>query len=113
MSSNRVGPIIFADETARTQLLDEGEVITFRASQRTTGDTHARWERTGSKQCDVHVTEVGQVNPTPEALRPYRPLSGFETVEAWRDAIADLNGDVPDGGYLYRATLRSSPAEES
>ncbi|WP_281255585.1 hypothetical protein [Natrinema ejinorense] len=37
--SNRVGPIVFADATARRQLLAHGEVVTFRASKRTIGDT--------------------------------------------------------------------------
>ena len=103
--SKHVGPIIFADPTARSQLLDEGQAVTFRQTQRTTGETHARWERLGKAQADVRVEEIAVVEPTKESLRPYREASGFETVEKWIDAIGELNGGVPQQGHLYRATL--------
>lgn len=98
------GPIIFADETARRQLLENEQVATFRREQRTTGSTWFRYSRTGTKQGDATVDEIGPVDVDPDDLRRWRPLSGFETVDDWIDAIAGLNGDV-DGGYLYLVRL--------
>lgn len=103
-----VGPIIFADETARDQLLETGEVVTFRTSRRTTGDTWWRKSRTGPKEGDVHVEEIGPVDPSiKEELEPYGPLSGFQSVSDWQFAISALNDELSNG-YLYRATKRQS-----
>lgn len=99
----RVGPIVFSNETARSQLVEDGSVVTFRTGKRTTGRTHWRTSRTGTKRGDVVVGEIGAIDPTGDALRAYVGLSGFETVEAWRSAIRDLHGDVPESGYLYLA----------
>ena len=100
------GPILFSDETARTQLVEYGEAVTFRSSERTTGDTWWRESRTGTKQGDVHVAEIEPADPrNPAALEPYAALSGFDSVEAWQDAIRELNGEMSDG-YLYRVTQR-------
>lgn len=108
-----VGPIIFADETARQQLLTNGEVVTFRKSQRTVGNTWWRQSRTGEKCGDVVVEEIGQVSPweyddrnsTTDKhglrLEDYAHLSGFDSVEDWRTAIYDLNDGTCEG-YLYR-----------
>lgn len=101
-TSGTVGPIIFADMTARTQLLAENEVVTFRKSSRTTGDTWWRESRLGPKQGDVVVTEIEEVDPRNKSeLSEYRELSGFESVEAWQQAIQTLNGSLPPEGYLY------------
>lgn len=109
---SRTGPIVFADETARAQLLS-GEVVTFRKAQRTTGETHARWKRTGKKKADVLVEEIGAVDPHLEdALNEFREQSGFESVDAWRAAMAELNGDIPEKGYLYRVTLQNETLPE-
>lgn len=105
-SSSTVGPIIFSDQTARSQLEKEGEVVTFRKTERTTGDTWWRQSRLGPKQGDVRVEEIGKVNPlNDEELSPYREKSGFETVSAWQTAIKQLNGSVPSEGYLYRVSV--------
>jgi hypothetical protein len=98
------GKITFNDPTARQQLLSEGEVVTFRTRQRTTGSTWWSRTRLGTKEGDVTVKELGEVPPTADALRSYRERSGFETVEEWIAAIERLNGDLPETGYLYRAT---------
>lgn len=103
--SNTVGPIIFADRTARSQLLSDNEVVTFRRSSRTTGDTWWRESRLGPKQGDVRVEEIGEVDPSdPTELEEYREVSGFETVSGWQAAMRELNGGLPDSGYLYRVT---------
>ena len=100
------GPILFADETARAQLVNDGEAVTFRASQRTTGDTWWRETRTGTKEGDVHVKEIGAADPSRAGeLEPYASLSGFDSVEDWQAAIRELNGELSDG-YLYRVTQR-------
>jgi hypothetical protein len=107
-SSERVGPIIFGHETAREQLSTVGSVVTFRRNRRTVGETWWRASRTGPKQGDVTVTELRSASPTTADLRPYRAESGFESVDAWKEAIRELNGHLPDSGYLYRATKHSA-----
>ncbi|WP_248910550.1 hypothetical protein [Halocatena marina] len=106
-SAGTVGPIIFADTTARRQLLQEGEVVTLRKTTRTTGETWWRESRLGPKQGDVLVTEIGTVDPKQEeSLAEYRELSGFESVRKWQAAIQKLNGSLPDTGHLYRVVTR-------
>ena len=114
MSGSHVGPIVFSDETARAQLVDEGEVVTFRASSRTTGSTWWRETRTGPKRGDVVVEEIAtEVDPlVDEDLEPFRSLSGFESVEAWVRAIEELNGAVDElDGVLYRVEVEEGESE--
>jgi hypothetical protein len=102
---NHTGPIIFSDKTARSQLVEEGSVVTFRTTERTTGDTWWRKSRTGPKEGDCTVTHIGAIDPTnPDELAPYQDESGFQSVEAWREAIKELNGGL-SCGHLYRAQL--------
>lgn len=107
-TSGTVGPIIFADEIARKQLRERGKVVTFRKSSRTTGETWWRESRFGTKEGDVTVEEIGIINPTEMTdLKPYLGLSGFDTVSEWQNAIASLNGNLPNRGRLYRVEERS------
>lgn len=104
-TTQQVGPIIFGHETARGQLEEHGEVVTFRKRDRTTGDTWWRRSRTGRKCGDVNVRHLRVVDPSNEhALRMSLPLSGFETVRDWREAIADTQGELPEQGHLYHVT---------
>lgn len=113
MGTQHVGPIIFADRTARAQLLHHGEVVTFRKRDRTTGDTWWRKSRTGNKKGDVFVEAIAsEVAPVPDSLAPYREKSGFETVEDWIDAIGSVNSETPESGHLYRATAKSGTCEQ-
>lgn len=108
-----VGPIIFANETARTQLETEEYVVTFRANKRTTGDTWWRESRTGPKRGDCRVEFVDECDPrTPATLGCYVAHSGFESIEAWQEAIGGLNGEVPETGYLYAVTTREGQDDE-
>ena len=110
------GPIIFSNETAREQLVEAGEVVTFRASERTVGRTWWRASRTGPKQGNVVVDKLRAVDPRdPFELRASVHLSGFESVEAWQDAISELNGgELPSAGILYRArTTHKSEASDA
>lgn len=103
-STNHVGPIVFSNPIARQQLVEHGEVVTFRAGERTTGETWWRESRTGEKEGDCTVEEVAECTPYDEALRPHWELSGFDSVMAWQEAIEDYHGGLPDG-HLYRVTL--------
>jgi len=100
------GPIIFANQTAREQLLQEGIVYSFRTNDRTTGDTWARPSRTGEKMADVTVEQVATLpNPSEEDLTDWANQSGFGTAEAWWNAIEDVHG-IPAEGYVYQIELR-------
>lgn len=106
-TADTVGPIIFADETARSQLRDYGEVVTFRESERTTGETWWRESRLGTKEGDVTVEEIGLVDPSNNGeLEPHQSLSGFASVNDWQQAIRNLNGELPNHGRLYRVKKR-------
>ncbi|ADD06976.1 uncharacterized protein Nmag_3426 [Natrialba magadii ATCC 43099] len=108
MSNAHVGPIVFADATARAQLENHGEVVTFRASERTTGDTWWRTSRTGPKEGDCRVEHIDAVDPTDTgALESYRKLSGFASVDDWQAAIRELNGEM-DTAHLYRVVTDST-----
>ena len=101
---DRKGPIVFSNERAREQLL-RGRVVSFRPKRRTVGETHARWERTGSKMADVVVKEGPYVDSSdPDALLDARQFSGFEAVEEWQAAIEAFHGDLPEG-WLYDVVL--------
>lgn len=104
--TKQVGPIIFAEEKARRQLLDEGVVYTFRTSDRTTGETWARASRTGSKIADVVVEQVCAI-PAPRKKDlevSWARRSGFGTKHGWWAAIEDVHGE-PQVGYVYRCLL--------
>lgn len=113
MSSSHVGPIIFGNQTAREQLLDNGEVYTFRTSDRTTGDTWARATRTGEKLVDVSVEQVASIDePSPDTLRDeWAFRSGFGTPEQWWDAIEEVHGP-PETGYVYHVETRNVERED-
>lgn len=102
-SSGSVGPIVFSNETARSQLVSEGVVVTFRSHERTVGDSWWRKSRTGEKEGNVHIKHVGEVDPSDSLLLSlYADDSGFDSTLAWKDAIRELNGgEMPDAGHLY------------
>lgn len=107
-----VGPLLLAHETPREQFLTHGHVVTFRAgSKRTTGETHVRWERTGTAQADCVLEYLEPVDPSTEAgreaLAAYVEASGFESLDDWLDAMADLNGQLQPG-HLYHARFRGA-----
>lgn len=105
------GPIIFANETARSQLLDVGEVTTFRTSDRTTGETWARASRTGPKIADVFVEhELSVEDPSMADIREYAEHSGFESAAEWWGAILDVHGH-PSEGHVFRVKLRGEPED--
>lgn len=101
--SNRVGLVIMGHPVARSCLESAGIVFSFRTSDRTTGNTHYRYKRTGKKQGDVTIQQVTErIESTAENLEPYRHLSGFSTVEEWQEAIEDVHGSIEESGFVYR-----------
>lgn len=111
--SDHVGPIVFSNETARRQLQQNGEVVTFRPSDRTVGDTWWRKSRTGEKVGDCTVEKIGPANPRLPCSRMEENarLSGFRSVSDWVETIEDLHGTVPRHGYLYRVRIDETWAE--
>lgn len=77
-------------------------MVTFRAEGRTTGETWWRQSRTGEKQGDVYVAEIGRVDPRLDRLlRKYVDKSGFENVGDWQTTIKNLHTGLPESGFLY------------
>lgn len=98
--------ISFSHDMPWRELVEEGEVITFRKSRRARPNctTWCNRGRGKTKEFDVEIKEIGEVEPSSKNLKPYAGKSGFGSVSAWREAIADLNGNIPATGYLYRVT---------
>lgn len=107
-SSGHVGPIMFGNEIARQQLVEEGEVITYRATKRTTGDTWWRKTRTGKREGYVTVELLEECRKGALEWLPDSVIekSGFDSPAAWVEAIKEHNGHVPEKGYLFRVTER-------
>lgn len=101
--NGHVGPIIFANEFARRQLVDHGEVITFRGD-RTVGETWWTDEYGTKRNGYCTVERIEAIEPTQTNLAQYHELSGFPSTVLWMDAIDDLHDD--GAGYLYRVTER-------
>mgnify|MGYP006300610459 CR=1 FL=1 len=80
-----------------------GFVFTFRLSKRKRPNV-STWMNRGrgeEKVADVHIREIGKLDPTNKGnLTPMVHASGFETVEAWQDAILDLNNEITEG-WMY------------
>ena len=101
--SGRTGPFIFGHPTAREQLRDHGIVHTFRVHDRTTGRSWWRASRTGPKEGEAVIAHAAEIAPTrANSLHPYQPTSGFESLTAWRAAIAEIHGGVPDSGHVFQ-----------
>ncbi|WP_185977168.1 3'-5' exonuclease [Haloglomus irregulare] len=118
-SGGRVGPVIFANERARAQLEEHGHVLTFRTSDRTTGETHVRYGRTEPKQYDC---EIELVEHTEERRTIYHRMAefyhqaGFDGPSEWERAIEEFHGEVPEEGWFYRVTIaeedRTGPVDQ-
>lgn len=102
---SRIEPIVLATDAAREQLENHGMVYLFRQSDRTTGQTQYRDTHAGTDQGKVEITRpTGVVLPTAPSLNAYQSFSGFGSVHTWRDAIADMHGDL-SAGYIYCVRL--------
>jgi len=97
--------MIFQSEKARSFLLENGFVYTFRVHRRKhTGKDWMTGKRGGRKIADVFIQEVGCFRPT--WLMPYTEYSGFDSYEEWQTEIVKLNkGVYPCKGWLYKVSL--------
>lgn len=96
----------FANDTAFSQLDEHGFVATFRESRRARPncETWCNRGRGKEKEFDVRVIELGETTPNGDKITQYRPLSGFQSEDDWRNAMADLNDELPESGWLYLVT---------
>lgn len=102
----RSGPLNIPHEEQQTQLEEEGYVVVFRITERTTGNTWWRDNYSGSKKGDVVIEELRNVDSaSPSALQPYLSRSGFGNVYSWQIAIKKQMGELKPG-ILYKAAKR-------
>lgn len=104
--------ISFSNDIAWRQLVDHGEVVTFRKSRRKNpnGKTWCNRGRGQTKEFDVVIEEIGQAKPIHSHLEEYVSLSGFDDCYDWIRAIESLNGSKPEFGWLYR--VKPAPGTE-
>lgn len=98
--------ISFSSDPAFLHLEEHGYVATFRKSRRENPncETWCNRGRGETKEFDVRITEVGEVAPIAEELAPFALMSGFGEVRPWQQEIHELNGTLPDSGWLYFVT---------
>jgi hypothetical protein len=109
-NSDFVGPVTVSHESPREQLLAAGEVIIFRTSERTTGETWWRRSVTGTKIGDCQIEFLCSCDPANDAeLSDHVELSGYDSIPAWRSAIREIHeGNLPAEGLLYHVTSEAS-----
>lgn len=100
--------ISFSVKEARDQLMNEGEVYTFRWTQRKkTGKDWAQVKRNTKKIADVFIDEARLIESASD-LDPYVSKSGFKTRRAWLDVICSMPIPAKSRyvfiGYLYKVT---------
>ena len=95
-------PLTLDDDAVRQQFLDTDRAVVFRTTPRETGRIRWRESDTAPERDEVLVSEIGVVETGNDAsLRSYRRLAGYSSIAAWRDALRDEHGDLPEIGYLY------------
>lgn len=105
----------FADDTAFGHLDNEGYVFTYRKNRRSepNGDV---WVNRGRGTSGVFYGECREVErevpPAKDVLNPYASESGFGTSDEWRAAIHELNGELPETGFIYRVDKGEPMHEE-
>lgn len=103
--TSRVEPVVLGTDAAKEQLETNEMVYWFSQSDRSTGRTVYRNTPTGSDQGKVEITRpTGAILPTASSLNVYQSFSGFSSVQSWRDAIAEVHGDL-SAGYIYCVRL--------
>lgn len=103
--------MVLSEGPARTQLSAVGGVVVFRATTRPTGPFEWRASETGPARGEVLVSEIGQVEPDDDTvLRSYRNLTGFTSLNEWREAIRAGNDGLPESGWLYYVAYPADPA---
>jgi len=99
--------IWFNSEKARRQLIELNEVITCRKRRKTFGITSAIYKRNDGDIETIAKVNVQLLNESIDIHRQhYRPfsehveLSGFETVEEWKNEVKKLNKNLWMPEYL-------------
>ena len=101
--------IIFNCEKPRRQLLEKGEVITFRRKERRRlGKDWMTDKRGGRKLCDVFIEQIYFI-PTKSTMRGFLwgslDKSGFDTIDEWLIEIEKINKKQElTKGWLYLVT---------
>lgn len=101
--SESVDPVIISVPTARKRLREQGEVVVFGPSERTTRTAWWHESTTGPREGEVIIKHVQEIDcelqwVDGELLK----RSGFETYDDWKAAIRERHGWEPPGGHLYR-----------
>lgn len=93
--------MIFENEKARNQLLQKGEVFTWRKKkrQRNFAEDWATHKRGGTKIATIRVCYFGEV--LPGELGEFVDRSGFESLQEWIDVILKMNKGIGGFGHLY------------
>ena len=92
--------MLFMNEHVRSQLLQHGEVVTFRRRRHREGGDWATDRRCGKKICSIEVEFLCEVNKV-EDLAPYVEKSGFPHLWDWVAAIRKFIDEDKFRGYLY------------
>lgn len=97
--------ISFSVKEARDQLMNEGEVYTFRWPKRKQlGKTWANVKRGTKKMCDVHIEEVGSITNLFQ-LKDYVEKSGFSHIGAWATVIMNMHKPGSEMiGWMYKVS---------
>jgi len=105
--------MIFSNEKARRQLLEKGIVFTFRKKPHKLGKDWATDSYGGKKICDIDVVWRAKVCPLElDNLDLFTRNSGFETLNAWIQAIGEFGINPCDYGYLHEVRKVNSRKEE-
>lgn len=99
----------FAVEEARNQLLEHGEVYTFRWKRRKqVGNNWANSGRGTKKIADVHIMEVKKVMPNFQTLKNYWDKSGFSNWWDWYNKIMEMKPKNKLQGWLYYVKIKEN-----
>lgn len=106
-----VGPVTIAGDDAKRRLQQKGELIIYRPSKRTLGQTWWTDAPQGEKVGDCQVELVTPIDADDrDALRDHFIKSGYNSARDWQEAIRKAFDGVVDG-YLYRLTSDERWAE--
>lgn len=106
--------ISFSNDTAFRQLRDKGGVVSFRPHERKATprdgvqETWCNRGRGRSKEFDVYVTHLAEMEPEEDLFERYVHLSGFSGKEWWLQAVLRMHGEVPATGHFYLVTRGDS-----
>lgn len=102
--------ISFSNDTAFTQLRDEGFVVTFRPEERErTSRTAAQhtWANRGrgqEKEFDVSVRHLAELTPDGSQFGEFWKMSGFPSPAEWERVVEEMHGEMPESGHFYLVT---------